>query len=78
MLNWKKAEDGAGYIVRLWNVSEKAQTASLSFTGLAVTAAKLTNMAEVDLPGDIDIEKITIEAKEIINIRVENIFDTVI
>ena len=51
VLNWKAAEDGRGYIVRLWNVSDKPQVAELKFTGCAVSSANLADMAEFDLPG---------------------------
>ncbi|MCL2813644.1 MAG: glycosyl hydrolase-related protein [Oscillospiraceae bacterium] len=76
VLNWKAAEDGGGYIVRLWNVSDKTQVAALNFKGFMVAAANLTNMVEVDLPDEqkrIKIKQntcvITAKAKEILNVR---------
>jgi hypothetical protein len=69
VLNWKAAEDGRGYIARLWNLSDKTQTAALKFTGFAPGVANLTNMVEVDLPGDVDIGGITIKQNEIVSVR---------
>jgi hypothetical protein len=75
VLNWKAAEDGRGYIVRLWNVSDKAQSAALAFTGFTITAANLTDMVESDLPdGELKIDKnafiCEMNAKDIITVRV--------
>jgi len=74
VLNWKTAEDGRGYIVRLWNVSNKTQRAAITFTGCTITAANLTNMVESDLPNDeITVKQntcvIKIKGKEIVNVR---------
>ena len=75
VLNWKVAENGKGYIVRLWNVSDKAQNVKFAFSGFDIAAANLTNMVEVDLPdGEIEIKENTcifnIKENEIANIRI--------
>jgi len=74
VLNWKAAEDGRGYIVRLWNVSDKTQTVSLTFPEVEVTGANLTNMVEADLPDMITITQnacnVEVNAKEIVNVRI--------
>lgn len=42
----KRAEDGAGLIIRLWNVSDQAVTATLSFPWIALTSAHRVSLAE--------------------------------
>ena len=75
VLNWKAAEDGRGYIVRLWNMSDDTQDTALAFAGFTVTAANLTDMVEVDLlDTSITIKQnmcvLKIKAREIVNVRV--------
>ncbi len=46
VLNWKMAEDENGYIVRLWNMDDKAQEGLLHFLGQTPLSAYLTTIAE--------------------------------
>lgn len=45
----KKADDGRGVIVRLWNPSDVAQTARLVFPGSRIVSATATDVLERDL-----------------------------
>ena len=77
VLNWKAAEDGGGYIVRLWNLSDRSQRAAIAFPGFAVTRANRANMVEVDLPEggervglDQNACVVTVEPREVATVRV--------
>ena len=71
--NWKAAEDGGGYIVRLWNASDKTQNVAVAFRE-QIKSANLTNMIEIDMPEKLEIKKNTfvaaIKAKDILTARV--------
>ncbi len=46
LLALKKAEDGAGYVLRLWNLADTPQTTRLHFPNLKLKAAWHSNLAE--------------------------------
>jgi hypothetical protein len=69
VLNWKAAEDGRGYIVRLWNLTDKTQITALTFAGAQISSANLTDFTELDSPVSGGCV-ITVQAKEIANVKV--------
>ena len=74
VLNIKAAEDGAGYIARLWNASDMEQAVELRFPRLAISAASLANMTEFGLRGgSLEINKgavgLKVGARQIMNVR---------
>jgi|LSQX01.1.fsa_nt_gb alpha-mannosidase len=75
ILNFKKAENGKGFILRLWNFSKNMERVTITFPYLKVKSANLTNPAEEDKKGakcDISEQAVSVNApsNEIINIRV--------
>jgi hypothetical protein len=56
LLNWKKSEDGCGYIMRLWNMEPETITTRVSFPFASIERIVRTNMAEEDLGQEIPSE----------------------
>jgi alpha-mannosidase len=78
ILTCKAAEDGGGYIVRLWNFTSREQQASLRFPGLNVIKAEITDISERNCSGALSVtvtedNKVSVRlgAGEILNLRVE-------
>jgi len=51
LLCLKEADDGAGYIMRLWNTSDESRETLVSVPGNVLRSACLTSMTETDIPG---------------------------
>jgi alpha-mannosidase len=49
LLNCKKAEDGNGYILRLWNMEQEAMTTRISLPFANIKKVVWNNMVEEDL-----------------------------
>lgn len=48
LLNWKEAEDGKGYCLRLWNMSRDEQEVCVRIKGMEVKKAVLTDPGETE------------------------------
>lgn len=74
LLNFKKAENDNGYILRIWNMSEIKEKVKVSFYYLLVKAASLTNIAEEDLNIQMDHNEqsvsLTVDRKALVTIRI--------
>ena len=74
VLNWKRAQDSDGYIVRLWNYGGDKESARVTFNGAAAVSACRVNACEepIDVPcaiygGGVSV---SIPGREIAHIRV--------
>lgn len=54
VINFKKAENENGYILRVWNMSDETEKVKVSFNLMPIKSANLTNLAEEDM--DINLE----------------------
>lgn len=74
MLNFKKAEDDNGYIIRLWNVSRDKEAVQVSFSYLTVNRACFTNLAEEDTGEEIEHDErsisVTLDNNAVATLRV--------
>jgi alpha-mannosidase len=75
LLALKKAEDGSGYVLRLWNMEGTAQTVRLHFPNLRLQSAWFSDLAEtklveIEIPDETSLF-LTVGAGEIITIRVQ-------
>jgi len=76
LLTWKKAEDGHGWILRLWNTGETRALARVRMPGLRLLSAKPVNLVEEEVegevqltPGGLDVE---IAARSVQTVRCEH------
>ena len=73
VLNWKRAQDGNGFILRLWNFGTQNEAVRVSFDSLRIKTANLTNPAEEDLNISCDVFdnhfNVTVNSGEITSIR---------
>lgn len=53
LLTCKKAEDGQGYVLRLWNPSAEASQATVRMPCLTIESVRRTSLAEEDAPQDV-------------------------
>lgn len=70
----KKAEDGRGLIVRLWNMSDREQNVRITFPRMEMVTATLTNLCEEDAGDTVQSEgnhaDMVLSASDIVTLRV--------
>ena len=62
LLTWKKAEDGDGWIMRLWNPADAPSTSTIRMPGLQLTDVRPVNLVEEPLPGKLKLTTSTFTA----------------
>lgn len=76
-VTFKKAEDGRGYIVRLWNLSENTEYVTVKLNYLDIGQANLTNLAEEDLETAVEHDSgsfcLEIEKQGVVTVRLMTI-----
>lgn len=55
LLAWKQAEDGDGWIIRLWNTADTPSTSTIRMPGLRLTEVRPVSLVEDPLPGTTDL-----------------------
>ena len=70
---FKRAEDGHGLILRLWNVAATRSETQVTLPGAGVTAARVNSPAEVDsgpdLPCANDVVTVALEPRQVVTVR---------
>jgi alpha-mannosidase len=74
LLNCKKAEDDNGYIIRLWNMSDRAEAARIQFNYMNIGNAASVNIVEEavvsQVEHDINGFRLVLEKGAVVNVRV--------
>lgn len=56
LLTWKRAEDGRGHVLRLWNPTDRPASVRVRMPRLRLGSVRRTTISEEDLPGAVPIE----------------------
>ena len=70
LMTCKRAEDGKGLILRLWNTGDQAITARVRMPNLDVARVSRTSIAEED-KREVILRDVTLNAREVVALRVE-------
>ena len=73
LLTWKQAEDGHGWILRLWNIADSPAATTVSLPALELNNVTPVSLVEEDLPGAIPCNQhsfqIELEANQVATFR---------
>ena len=73
LLSWKKAEDGAGDIIRLWNMSDHNEKVRITFPSIRKMQMNRTNLCEEDVEEALTYEgdsvEVAISGKDVVALR---------